>query len=186
MRVFKDVGLFEHLGSGMGRILKVYDKSIFKFEDNFLIVTFPFEEVFSDLNLSFGNDGNENGNSVGNDSNKNNSEKILELIKNNPKITLNNLASQADLSKKTISREIKLLQENTKIKRVSSSRADIGKSLKTKKPLNFKNQAKNPSKRIRKIVLGNLFHSRTPKIAYGHFYFGFLSITKNTMYLLRL
>jgi predicted HTH transcriptional regulator len=72
MRVFKDIGLVEHLGSGMGRILKVYDKSIFKFEDNFLIVTFPFEESFSDANSSFGNDGNKNGNNLGNDLNKNN------------------------------------------------------------------------------------------------------------------
>ena len=46
MRIFKDVGLVEHLGSGMGRILEVYDQSIFTFEDNFLIVTFPFAEGF--------------------------------------------------------------------------------------------------------------------------------------------
>ena len=47
MRVFKDVGLVEHLGSGMGRILAAYDKSIFLFEDEFLIVTFPFTNGFS-------------------------------------------------------------------------------------------------------------------------------------------
>jgi hypothetical protein len=47
IRVFKDVGLVEQLGSGMGRILKVYDPSIFMFEDEFLIVTFPFAEGFT-------------------------------------------------------------------------------------------------------------------------------------------
>ncbi len=31
MRVFKDVGLVEQLGSGMSRILKEYDKSIFSY-----------------------------------------------------------------------------------------------------------------------------------------------------------
>jgi len=47
MRIFKDVGLVEHLGSGMGRILEVYDQSIFTFEDDFLIVTFPFADGFA-------------------------------------------------------------------------------------------------------------------------------------------
>ena len=42
MRVFKDVGLVEQLGSGMSRILKVYDKSIFKISDRFIKVDFPF------------------------------------------------------------------------------------------------------------------------------------------------
>ena len=46
MRVFKDVDLVEQLGSGMSRIMEVYDQSIFTFEDNFLIVTFPFADGF--------------------------------------------------------------------------------------------------------------------------------------------
>ena len=45
MRVFKDVGLVEQLGSGMSRILKVYDRTIFDISDNFLVVTFKFEKV---------------------------------------------------------------------------------------------------------------------------------------------
>jgi len=47
MRVFHDVDLVEQLGSGMSRIMEVYDQSIFTFEDNFLIVTFPFAEGFA-------------------------------------------------------------------------------------------------------------------------------------------
>jgi predicted HTH transcriptional regulator len=46
MRIFKDVGVVEQLGSGMSRILEAYDPSIFTFEDNFLIVTFPFANGF--------------------------------------------------------------------------------------------------------------------------------------------
>ena len=44
MRVFKDVGLVEQLGSGMSRILKAYDKSIFDISENFLVVAFMFKE----------------------------------------------------------------------------------------------------------------------------------------------
>ncbi len=44
MRVFKDIGLVEQLGSGMSRILKAYDKSVFDISDNFMVVKFAFAE----------------------------------------------------------------------------------------------------------------------------------------------
>lgn len=44
MRVFKDVGLVEQLGSGMERILSAYDSSIFKLSSHFMKVTFEFPE----------------------------------------------------------------------------------------------------------------------------------------------
>jgi len=47
MRVFKDVELVEHLGSGMGGILRAYDRSIFYLSPGFMVVTFPFDEGFS-------------------------------------------------------------------------------------------------------------------------------------------
>lgn len=44
MRIFKDVGLVEQLGSGMSRILKAYDKSVFDISEHFLVVSFKFSE----------------------------------------------------------------------------------------------------------------------------------------------
>jgi ATP-dependent DNA helicase RecG len=44
MRIFKDLGLVEHLGSGVPRILESYDKDCFKFSDNFLRMSFPATE----------------------------------------------------------------------------------------------------------------------------------------------
>lgn len=44
MRVFKDVGLVEQLGSGMSRILRSYSKDIFKISEHFIKVVFPFDE----------------------------------------------------------------------------------------------------------------------------------------------
>ena len=41
MRVFKDVDLVEHLGSGIPRILETYGKECFQFSDNFLRMAFP-------------------------------------------------------------------------------------------------------------------------------------------------
>ena len=49
MRIFRDMDLVEHIGSGMNRILKVYDRSIFKLSENFLEVIFPFEEDYEQV-----------------------------------------------------------------------------------------------------------------------------------------
>lgn len=41
MRVFRDLDLVEHLGSGVPRILRSYGKDCFKFTENFLRMVFP-------------------------------------------------------------------------------------------------------------------------------------------------
>ena len=49
MRVFKDVGLVEQLGSGMSRILQFYDKSIFEISDYFIAEIGENETVFVEV-----------------------------------------------------------------------------------------------------------------------------------------
>lgn len=44
MRVFKDIGLVEQLGSGMSRILKAYDRSAFDLSEHFVVVSFRYPE----------------------------------------------------------------------------------------------------------------------------------------------
>ena len=44
MRVFRDLELVEHLGSGVPRILMAYGKECFRFTENFLRMTFPAAE----------------------------------------------------------------------------------------------------------------------------------------------
>ncbi len=44
MRIFKDLDMVEHLGSGVPRILQFYPKNCFKFTDNFLRMSFPVPE----------------------------------------------------------------------------------------------------------------------------------------------
>lgn len=56
MRVFKDVGSVGQLGSGMSRILKVYDKSIFHITDHFIKVEFPFAVSKTVPIIASGND----------------------------------------------------------------------------------------------------------------------------------
>ena len=47
MRVFRDLDMVEHLGSGVPRILKAYPKSCFRFTDNFIRMSFPAAEPIS-------------------------------------------------------------------------------------------------------------------------------------------
>ncbi len=44
MRVYKDLGMVEQLGSGVPRILQAYNKDCFKFSENFLRMIFPATE----------------------------------------------------------------------------------------------------------------------------------------------
>ena len=73
MRVFKDIGLVEQLGSGMSRILKMYDKSIFKISEHFIKVEFPFS-MPKDISFS---DNNEKCNSGNIDNTQDNIQKKI-------------------------------------------------------------------------------------------------------------
>ena len=72
MRVFKDIHLVEQLGSGMIRILKKYDRSIFTITPNFIKVAFPFLKIRQDGGLNGGLNGG--------------LKLLLDVIKNNPGI----------------------------------------------------------------------------------------------------
>lgn len=108
MRVFKDVKLVEQLGSGVQRILKMYDRSIFKFSPNFLKVSFPMENV---------------GENVGEIAFKLNStqKNIINLVKLDKHVTQADLSKQLNKSVRTIERNMKTLQEAKIIARIGSS-----------------------------------------------------------------
>lgn len=113
MRIFKDVGLVEQLGSGMSRILHAYDKNIFEISEHFVKVSFPFSKPKKQPIIANGDEsGDDNG-----DENK-----ILEILKSNPYITAKNMSQQSGISTRKISRIIKYLRETGKIVRVGSDR----------------------------------------------------------------
>lgn len=116
MRVFKDVGLVEQLGSGMSRILKSYDKSIFQISEHFIQAVFPFAKSFNNNRTVRGDViGSDNGDVNGNDV-------VLKLIVNQPTITANELSRESSYSTRKISRIVKELKESGKITRIGSDR----------------------------------------------------------------
>ena len=108
MRVFRDLDLVEQLGSGMTRILKVYDKSIFKITNNYIQVSFPICEITNKDIREAAEQDTKNA--------------IADVMFDNPRITVNSLASYFRMSKSTMSRNIKKMQEEGKIERIGSNR----------------------------------------------------------------
>jgi predicted HTH transcriptional regulator len=95
MRVFRDMELVEQIGSGMGRILKAYDRSIFELTPSFTIVTFPFERSFI----------------LSNDKISEKKKNTLDVIKENPSATIPVLSELTGKSQSTINREVKEYRE---------------------------------------------------------------------------
>lgn len=107
MRVFKDVGLVEQLGSGMSRILKEYDKNIFDISENFIKVELPFSLSKDNIIIVNGDDNLE-------------MMKALKILEGNASITAKQMAEQMNISTRKVSRLIKELKERKKIVRIGS------------------------------------------------------------------
>lgn len=112
MKVFNDLDLVEQLGTGIIRILKVYDKSVYEFTDNFIRVNFKFNE-YKQLEQFI----NENDNSMSEIS-----KRILALIEKMPSITQNEMSKQLGISIRTLSRHLNELKNNRTIERIGSNK----------------------------------------------------------------
>jgi predicted HTH transcriptional regulator len=100
MRVFRDVGLVEQIGSGMSRILKAYDRSIFELTPNFTVVTFPFADDFILPNGKI--------------------RSIRDIIASKPTVTISELSILTGKSQSTVSRELREYQKEGSILREGS------------------------------------------------------------------
>ncbi len=109
MKIFRDLGFVEHMGTGIIRILNKYDKSIFNFSTNFIKVTIPF---------NFGKKIDE----TLEDELSERQKIITRLIERNKKITQEEMAKKIKVSRSTLTRELKALEENGVIKRNGSTR----------------------------------------------------------------
>jgi predicted HTH transcriptional regulator len=109
MRVFKDLALVEYLGSGIPRILRVYDRSVFSFTDHFLRVVFPFEEGFESSSTEGVNEGVNEG-----------VKRVYAFILKNAGCRIPQISHATGISEKTLERYIKLLRDNGKVEFVGA------------------------------------------------------------------
>ena len=115
MRVFKDLDMVEQLGTGIIRILKSYDKSVYEFSDNFIRVNFKFNDnsLFPQKtkDLQFSKE-------TLNETQKN----IIKLIKKDNKITQLEISDKLGINKTTVTRNLKILKDKNLIKRNGSNK----------------------------------------------------------------
>ncbi len=113
MRVFKDVGLVEQLGSGMSRILKEYDKSIFSISSRSIKVVFPYPEEQKVEGKVDGKVARELSATQ---------LKIVNAMKEDPMITAAKLAKLFGMSEYGIRKNIAKLKEAGAIERLGSDK----------------------------------------------------------------
>ena len=117
MKIFRDLGFVEHMGTGIIRILSKYDESIFAFSSNFIKVSIPYKTTDEMKNEVI------NTNYEITDRQK----KLIELINKNLKITQNELAKKMGVSRYSIIRDIKNLENQGIIDREGSNKTGLWK-----------------------------------------------------------
>ena len=121
MRVFKDLDLVEQLGSGIHRILKAYDRSIFKLSENFIEISFPIEKDSS------GTIGGTIGGTIEQaESNlvqlTSRQKEVLELIRTDPKISTRNIANIIGINHSAVQSHFDALKDKKVITREGGTR----------------------------------------------------------------
>ena len=114
MRVFKDLELVEHLGTGIRKILKKYDKSIYQFYPHFIIVSIKYNE--NDFEYNIQNQKVKFDYSEFNLSKM--EESIIKLILDRPNITQAEMAAFLNLTPRMVRYHLSELVNNGYIKRI--------------------------------------------------------------------
>ena len=106
IRVFRDLGLAERLGTGIRRVLKFYPKEIFRFSSNFLRVNLPFERPIPSYERM----------------REEPKTSLMNLLKEEPGIARAYAAERLGISESSVYRELKRLEETGKIRREGSKK----------------------------------------------------------------
>jgi ATP-dependent DNA helicase RecG len=122
MRIFRDVELVEHLGSGIPRILKSYNRDCFIFMDNFIRMSFPKSEGSFDKDK-----GDVKGDVIGDVISElldltPRQKEVLTLIINDGRISYKKLGEELGVGEGAIKKHIKHLKARSYIKRVGGTR----------------------------------------------------------------
>lgn len=124
MRIYKDLELVEHLGSGLNRILKIYNKDSFLIKNNYMKNI--FYSNYTKLKVD------DPVNDLVNDPLNDPVNQIVDLLTENNKLSYDDLASILNKSKATVKRYIQKLKTLNLIKRVGSDKTGYWKIINQK------------------------------------------------------
>ncbi len=119
--IFIQLHISEKSGRGVPKIVETYGREAFKFEENDIVVTIPFNRV--------GQVGNNVGDKVGDKQSTLNQTRqtILSEMRNNPNITKAELSRILGISTTAIDNNISFLKKNGYIERVGSNKTGYWK-----------------------------------------------------------
>ena len=119
--IFIQLHISEKSGRGVPKIVEVYGREAFKFEENGIVVTIPFNRI--------GRVGNKVGNKVGNNQSALNQTRqiILSEMRNNPNITKVELSRILGISTTAIDNNISFLKKNGYIERMGANKTGYWK-----------------------------------------------------------
>ena len=104
IRVFRDLGLAERLGTGIRRVLKYYPKEVFRFSPNFLRVSIPLQKPLYKYEVTP-------------------DSSLIELVKDDPHITRAEAAEKLGISESSVYRQFKELEDEGIIVREGSKKS---------------------------------------------------------------
>ncbi len=108
MRIFLNMNLTEHTGHGIPAILSQYGEEAFEIGDFYILVTIPYDKDV----LGVANRNKNVGINVGTNVGLNATEKkVLSHLLENPEATADDMAATIGVTKRTIERTLKKLQE---------------------------------------------------------------------------
>ncbi|MCF6296799.1 MAG: putative DNA binding domain-containing protein [Flavobacteriaceae bacterium] len=136
MRVFKDLEMVEHLGSGVPRILESYHKDCFTFSNNFIRMSFPVPKGIDTTPLhkvelisvtEVDNKGGQMGGQIGGQMGgqieiTKRQKEILKMIKENSKISRSNISIKLGINESAVQKHLTTLKNKGAIKRIGSTR----------------------------------------------------------------
>lgn len=129
MRIFIKLGIVEHTGHGIPKIIEKYGKEAFDIHDTYINVVFPFNKKVMETILNGKNDGKNDGKNLSEELNDNEKRILLELI-NNPSIPYDTLVVELGISRRTVSRLFVSLVEKGYIERVGTNKKGYWKVIK--------------------------------------------------------
>lgn len=113
MRIYKDLDMVEHLGSGVPRILQYYSEEAFQFTSNFTRMVFDFLDV----------EGGEIGGEIGGEKTLTpRQNEILSLMYDNPRISYRDLALHLGINQSALIKHINNLKSKGVLERRGGTR----------------------------------------------------------------
>ena len=126
--IFIQLHISEKSGRGVPKIVEIYGREAFSFEENAIVVTIPFNWI----NKADDRVGDKVGNRVGDNEKSLNETRrtILAEMRNNPNVTKAELSRTIGISTTAIDNNIAFLKKNGYIERVGSNKTGYWEVLK--------------------------------------------------------